>query len=318
MNTFATIDTGSYQVLILIAAVYNGEIKEVVIDRGRITGLGEGVNATGVLNAKAQARTFKAMEEFRSLLDKYGVEKYYAAGTSALREAKNSSDFIEKVKEKTGIAIDIISGEEEARLSFMAAAGGLNLKNKETVIIDIGGGSTEFIFGQGDKILKRFSTKLGVLKLTERFLKSDPVTEDEFYEMMNYLKNELKNVNPPPENPFLVGMGGTMTGLSAIKHKLEKYDPEIVQGSCLDLKELNGIIDDLKSRTVEKRKEIKGLQPGRAEVILAGAAVLKSIMRKAGADEITISDMGLRHGLMFDKFCCGNNTGRIYKKSHRS
>ena len=303
MDTFAAIDTGSYQALILIARVCNGEIKEVVLDHGRITRLGEGVNTTGVLKAEAQARTFKVMEEFRLLLDKYGVDKYYAVGTSALREAKNSSDFVEKVKEKTGIRIDIISGEEEARLSFAAAAGGLNLKDRETLVIDIGGGSTEFIFGQGVKIRKRFSIKLGVLKLTEQFLKSDPVTEEEFGGMMNYLKNELKDVNPPTADPFFVGMGGTVTSLSAIKHKLEKYDPEVVQGSCIDLKELNDIIDDLKSRTVEKRKEIKGLQPGRAEVILAGAAILKSIMQRAGADGITISDMGLRHGLMFDKFC---------------
>ncbi len=310
MNTFATIDTGSYQNLILIARVYNGEIKEVVLDHGRITKLGEGVNTTGVLNAEAQARTFKVMEEFRSLMDKYGVEKYYAAGTSALREAKNSSDFVEKVKEKTGIEINVIPGEEEARLSFMAAVVGLNLKDRETVITDIGGGSTEFIFGQGVKILKRFSMKLGVLKLTERFLKSDPVTEDEFGEMMNYLKNELKDISAPPDDPLLVGMGGTMTNLSAIKHKLEKYDPQVVQGSYMNPEELNRIIDDLKSRTIEKRKEIKGLQPGREEVILAGAAILKSVMQGIGADGITISDMGLRHGLMFDKFC--------YKKHLRS
>ena len=303
MNTYATIDTGSNQVLIFIAKVDRGEVKEVLLDRGEITKLGEGVNTTGILNDNAQSRTLKVMEEFKSLLDKYNVEKYYAVGTSALREAKNSSDFVAGVKEKTGIEIDVIPGEEEARLSFMAVVGGLNLKDKETVIIDIGGGSTEFIFGQGVKIFDRFSTKLGALKLTERFLKSDPVTEGEYNEMMSYLKVELKDVNPPSKNPFLVGMGGTMTNLSAIKHKLKKYNPKVVQGSYITLDELNGIIDDIKSRTVEKRKEITGLQLKRAEVILAGTGILKSVMQRVGADRITISDMGLRHGLMFDKFC---------------
>jgi len=303
MNIYGTIDTGSNQVLIFIAKVDKGELKEVLLDRGEITKLGEGVNTTGILNDAAQDRTLKVMEEFKSLLDKYKVEKYYAVGTSALREAKNSSDFVARVKEKTGIEINVIPGEEEARLSFMAVVGGLSLKDKETVIIDIGGGSTEFIFGRGVKILDRFSTKLGALKLTERFLKSDPVKESEFSEMMSYLKVELKDVNPPSKNPFLVGMGGTMTNLSAIKHKLTKYKPEVVQGSYITLNELNGIIDDLKSRTVEKRKEIIGLQPKRADFILAGTGILKSIMQRVGAERITISDMGLRHGLMFDKFC---------------
>ena len=303
MKTYATIDTGSNQVLLFIAKVDDGKIKEVLLDRGEITKLGEGVNTTGVLSEEAQERTLKVLEEFKALLSKYDVDNYYAVGTAALRDAKNSKDFLEKVKEMTGLEINVIPGEEEARLSFMAVVGGLNLRDKETVIIDIGGGSTEFIFGRGTKIVDRFSTQLGALKLTERFLKSDPVKDEEFNAMMDFLKNELKRVNPPSKNPFLVGMGGTMTNLSAIKHKLEKYDPSVVQGSSITLDELNGIIDDIKSRTIEKRKEIKGLQPKRAEVILAGTGILKSIMERIGADKITISDMGLRHGLMFDKFC---------------
>jgi len=303
MKTYATIDTGSNQVLIFIARVDDGEIKEVLLDKGEITKLGEGLNTTGVLSDEAQERTLKVMEEFKSLLDKYNVDNYYAVGTAALREAKNAADFLKKVKEKTGIDINVIPGEEEARLSFMAVVGGLNLKDRETVIIDIGGGSTEFIFGRGTEILDRFSTKLGALKLTEQYLKSDPVTDEEFESLMDYLKGELKAVNPPVKNPFLVGMGGTMTNLSAIKHKLEKYDPKVVQGSYITVEELEGIIADIKSRTIEERKKIKGLQPKRAEVILAGTAILKSIMERIGSDRITISDMGLRHGLMFDKFC---------------
>ncbi len=303
MKTYATIDTGSNQVLIFIAKIDDGEVKEVLLDKGEITKLGEGLNTTGVLSEEAQERTLKVMEEFKTLLDKYNVDNYYAVGTAALREAKNSKEFLDKVKEKTGIVINVIPGEEEARLSFMAVVGGLNLKDKDTVIIDIGGGSTEFIFGRGTEILDRFSTKLGALKLTENYLKSDPVKDEEFNALMDYLKGELQSVNPPSNNPFLVGMGGTMTNLSAIKHKLEKYDPKVVQGSHISLSELEDIIADIKSRTIEDRKNIKGLQPKRAEVILAGTAILKAIMDRIGADKITISDMGLRHGLMFDKFC---------------
>ncbi len=304
MNTYATIDVGSNQVLLYIAKVENRKIVETIVDRGEITKLGEEVNQTGTLKKEAMERTLNALREFKKLLDENKVEDYAAVGTSALREAKNSDEFLKMVKDELGIDIQVIPGEEEARFSYLAVVGGLDLGEKDTAVIDIGGGSTEFIFGKGPNIIERFSLKIGALKMTEQFLKSDPVKDEEFNSLMEFLRSEFdKSVKSPFDSPYLVGMGGTMTNLGAMKHKLEKYNPDIVHGTLITIDELNVMIEDVKSKTIEERKSIKGLQPKRVEVILAGMAILKSIMLKLNCGSITVSDRGLRHGLFFEKFC---------------
>lgn len=303
MGNFAAVDVGSNQVLLFISKVESGRSGEVILDKGEITKLGEDVSNTGVLKADAMKRTLDALKDFKGLIEKNNVEEYAAVGTAALRESNNSDEFLNMVRDETGIQIEIITGEEEARLSFLAVVGGLNLGNRETVIIDIGGGSTEFIFGKQAQILDRFSLKIGALKMTERFLHADPVRNEEFNEMTDHLNDEFKHVSPPFKELFLVGMGGTMSNLGAMKYKLEKYDPGIVHGSEISLGELNSIMIDLKEKTVEERKKIRGLQPKRAGVMLAGTGILKAIMNKLHSEKITISDMGLRHGLMFDRFC---------------
>lgn len=303
METYAAIDVGSNQVLIFISSLEGGIIREVILDKGEITKLGEDVAATKVLKKDAMDRTLNVIKKFKQLIDINNVKEYAAVGTSALRESNNSDEFLKIVKAETGIQIDIIPGEEEARLSFIAVVGSLNPSSRETVIIDIGGGSTELIYGKEAGILDRFSHGIGALKMTEKYLHSDPVKDEEYNEMMNYLSLEFKHVSPPFKEPFLVGTGGTMSNLGAMKHKLEKYDPEIVHGSGISLEELNSIINDLKKKTVEERKAVKGLQPKRADVMLAGTGILKAIMIKLSTGKITVSDKGLRHGLMFDRFC---------------
>ena len=304
MEIYATMDVGSNQVLLYIAKVEDKKIVETILDKGEITKLGEEINQTGVLKEEAMERTFKALKDFKKYLDEFNVVDYRAVGTSALREAKNSSVFLERVKNELGIEINVIPGEEEAMLSYLAVVGGLDLGDKETAVIDIGGGSTEFIFGIGPSIKDRFSLKIGSLKMTEQFLKSDPIKDEEFNSLMKFLNEQFgKDVKSPFDNPSLVGMGGTMTNLGAMYHKLEKYDPNIVHGTNISLNELNSMIDDVKSKTVEERKSIKGLQPKRVEVILAGIAILKAVMERLDVDSIVVSDRGLRHGLFFESFC---------------
>lgn len=304
MENYATMDVGSNQVLLYIAKVDGKRIVQTLLDKGEITKLGEGINQTGELKKEAMDRTFNVLKEFKKFLNEYGVKDYRAVGTSALREAKNSSVFLNRVKEELGIDIKIIPGEEEARLSYLAVVEGLDLGNKKTAVIDIGGGSTEFIFGEGPTIRDRFSLKIGSLKMTEQFLKSDPVTDKEFNSLMEFLKEQFeKDVKSPFDNPYLIGMGGTMTNLGAMYHKIEKYDPNVVHGTEISLNELNTMIDDVKSRTIEERRSIKGLQPKRVEVILAGMVILKAIMERLKTDKVVVSDRGLRHGLFFESFC---------------
>ena len=304
MKTYAAMDVGSNQLLLYIAKVENNKIVETLLDKGEITKLGEGVNQTGVLKEEAMDRTFKTLKDFKKSLDEYKVVDYKAVGTSALREAQNSSVFLSRVKDELGLEINVIPGEEEARFSYLAVVGGLDLGDKETAVVDIGGGSTEFIFGKGPTIMNRFSLKIGSLKMTEQFLKSDPVEDNEFQALMVYLKEDFeRDVKSPFVNPFLVGVGGTMTNLGAMYHKLEKYNPDIVHGTEISLNKLNLMVEDVKLKTIEEKRSIKGLQPKRVEVILAGMGILKAIMERLNCDNITVSDRGLRHGLFFESFC---------------
>ncbi len=306
MGNYAAIDVGYNQILILIAKIENRSIKDVILAMGEITKLGEGVNSTGFLKKEAMKRSLSTLKDFKKLLDENNVEDYVAVGTAALRESRNSGDFLTMVKDETGIDIDIIPWEEEARLSFVAVVKGLNIDRREVVIIDLGGGSTEFIFAKDSTLLDRFSFGVGALKMTERFLRSDPVSDKEFGEMMCYLKEAFDKVTlkfKDPDLVELVGIGGTVSNLGAMKHKLEVYKPEIVHGSKISIDELNAAIDDLKNKTIAERKKIKGLQPERAELMLAGAGILKAIMIILNIKRITISDIGLRHGIIFERFC---------------
>ena len=257
MAIYAAVDVGLNQVLLFIAKVENGSSDEVLFDKGEITRLGADLPKMGLLKKEAMERTLVAIKTFKQYMTDYNVENYYAVGTAALREAKNSEDFLKMVKMEAGIEIDVIPGEEEARLSFIAVVKGLDLGDRETVIADIGGGSTEFIYGKQSKILDRFSLKIGTLRMTENFLQSDPVKDEEFNLLMKYLGKEFESLNLPFNNTFLVGIGGTMTNLGAIKHKLEKYDPKIIHGSTITLEELNSIISDLTGRTIDERKKSK-------------------------------------------------------------
>jgi len=302
IKRYATLDIGSNSVLIFIAEIDESGNFRTIVDRAEIARLGEEVDKTGVINTSAMARTLETLNNFVSLARDSGAEEIAAIGTSTLRQAKNATQFLKKVKDRFGLDIRVITGEEEARLSYIAVKKGLNLQTENLIVIDIGGGSTEFIYGKGDLVQNRFSLNIGAIQLTETYLTSDPITESEYREMMEYIRGVFQDLAVPKTTPVLVGMGGTMTNLGAIKHGLEVYDATIIQGSKLELEEIESQIDTFREKTIDERKQIKGIQPKRADVILAGAGILFSIMTRFGGKEVIISDQGIRHGLMYDKF----------------
>lgn len=302
MERFATIDVGSNSVLINIAERDDkGELR-TLDDRSSITRLGEGLKETGLFKKEAMDRTIAALKDFIELARSYNVKETAAIGTMALRESRNAQEFIERVEKELDLKIEVISGEEEARLSHLAVVTGLGLKDENVVIFDIGGGSTEFIFSRGFEILKKFSVNLGALILTNEFLKSDPPKREELDELLTYLNENIRRIEFPEKTDKAVGMGGNVTSMTAVKFKLAKYDPDIVQGAVLELSEVERQMDLYLAKTVEERKSIVGLHPKRADTILAGAVMLRSIMKKLGKDSILVSDRGIRHGLMFDRF----------------
>ena len=229
-----------------------------------------------------------------------GAEKIVAVGTMALRSAENSAAFVARAKELSGVEVQVIPGEEEARLSYLAVLSGLPLMDGELVIFDTGGGSTEFIFGRGKELKNRFSVNLGSNRITEDFFADDPVKEGSVEKAVAQIDKEFAEAGVNGKPAQLVGMGGTVTSMGAVKHKMVKYDPDVIQGSALTREDVEEQIEAYASRTIEQRRELPGLQPKRADVILAGACILKDILQRLDAPQLTISDRGLRHGLAFD------------------
>jgi exopolyphosphatase/guanosine-5'-triphosphate,3'-diphosphate pyrophosphatase len=298
---YATIDIGSNSILLYIAEKNSDGKFKSVINLSEITRLGNNLHNTGVLNNNAMKKSLEVIKNYKKICDENNVSAIAAVGTMALRTALNSNEFTGQAEKETGIKIEIISGEEEARLSYIALKEGIGIA-RESLAFDIGGGSTEFIYADSFAIKKRFSVNIGVIKFTESYLKSNPPTNDEILDAETSINKEISSLNLNKNIQILAGMGGTVTNLAAVKHKMLSYNPDIIQGSIITMDELQYQINDFSTKTIEERKNIPGLEPKRADVILAGALIIKSILINSGQNSFTVSDFGIRHGLMFGKF----------------
>lgn len=302
MAKYAVIDVGTNSIKFHLAEKDAEGKWSVVLDEANISRLGEGLQATGNISPEAMQRNVEAVSEMAQTAREQGVNDIVAVGTMCLRTAQNAQEFVTRVKDACDLTVEIIPGEEEARLAYLAVKSGIGLQDGQLVIFDTGGGSTEFIFGKGDQIEKQFSLNVGAVRYTEHILCSDPVTQEEAEHAVAEIEKGFTDLTFEDKVDALVGMGGTVTNLSAVKHQLVKYDPDIIQGSVLELAEIDRQITMYQSKTISERREIAGLQPKRADVILAGTLIVSVIMRKTGVDSFTVSDRGLRHGLMYDRF----------------
>ena len=305
MGIHAVIDIGTNSVKMHVAAARDGRI-EVLGDFTEVTRLGEGLHESGELGGEGIARTADTVASFQAKAVELGAETTIAVGTMALRSASNTKTFTDTVRDRCGLEVEVVPGEEEARLSYLAVLSGLGAGEGRVAVFDTGGGSTEFIFGEGESIRERFSLNVGSRQPTERFCKSDPVTGAELGAMVDFLEHEFARLESGVDS--LVGMGGTVTSLGAVHHEMAVYDPDVIQGSVLKLSEVERQVEMFRSRTIDERRETVGLMPKRADVILAGATIVMTIMRKLGADELTISDRGLRHGLFYDRYVRSGKT----------
>lgn len=299
MSRYAVIDIGTNSMKMHVARAMHGRLT-VLGDFTEVTRLGEGFHETKILTDDAIDRNVAQVAAFKAKAEELGVEKIITVGTMALRSAKNADEFCDAVKKSTKLRVEVIPGEEEARLSYLAVLSGLGALDGELVIFDTGGGSTEFIFGQGEEIARQFSLDIGSRRPTEEYCKSDPVTTEELEAMLAGLDKEFDTVSGSIDT--LVGMGGTVTSLGAVFHEMKVYDPDVIQGSKLPIKEVERQVKMYQSKTIEKRADTIGLMPKRADVILSGASIVLTIMRRLGVEELIISDRGLRHGLMYDRF----------------
>jgi exopolyphosphatase/guanosine-5'-triphosphate,3'-diphosphate pyrophosphatase len=258
--------------------------------------------AGGDIAEPARERTMTALasmvDEARSL----DVTAIAAVGTEGLRAAGNSDEVVAAFRASTGITVQVISGEEEGRLAYLAAIATTGHPPGAVVVFDTGGGSSQFTFGRGTQVDERFSVPVGAVRYTEQFGLANAVSPEVLIEAKAAIAGDLSRIDgrPPPE--AFIAMGGAVTNLAAVKHQLVRYDPDVVHMTVLDRADLDREIELFRTKDAAERRTIVGLQPGRAEVILAGACIVRTVMDKLGQEGLTVCDRGLRHGLLDERF----------------
>ena len=273
------------------------------LDRRLIfTRLGEGVDAQRAFAPAALKRTLSAIAEFCSVCGELEVQKLTIAGTSAVRDAANRDDLLMAAEKLAGTPARVITGDEEARLSFWGATGELNAER--ILVCDIGGGSTEFVLGtSGGGIEGRTSLDIGSVRLTERFLHSDPPATEEILTMEGVIDEALGAVERDIsgcDQALLVGLGGTVTTLAALNLALSEYDSELVHHYPLSRDDLNLIYRSLAGMALKVRSGMPMLPEGRADVIVAGAAILSRIMARWSFDRVVVSEQDILDGLVLE------------------
>lgn len=306
MPRFATIDIGTNSVLLLVAERQPDGRFAPVAERAEITRLGRGVDKSRLLSPEGMEDTLRVLESFTTEARSLGAQGIAVSATSAARDARNGTEFLSAAKQRAGVEVEIISGDEEARLSFAAVhADFAGAKAPPLVVMDIGGGSTEFIYGpatQPPHLDYRRSFDVGSVRLTERFITAHPVPPAERDRVRAHLQETFAALPPPPSGFRLVGVAGTVTTVFCVQHQLDPYDAARVQGGVLRLDEVRALVDRLCSLDLESRKKLPGMQPKRADVICAGAMILQSAMEALKTDACTVSDRGLRWGLLAARF----------------
>jgi exopolyphosphatase/guanosine-5'-triphosphate,3'-diphosphate pyrophosphatase len=233
----AFIDIGTNTLLCLIAELRDGGRFRVLDDLAEITRLGQGVDRTGLISGEGERRSFEVLRRYLDRCNTLGIDKVIAVGTSALRDARNSSEVRQRWRAELGLDVRVITGDEEAAYSFLAVQKGLSLSGHELLVIDIGGGSTEFICGKDSGVIDALSINLGSVRLTERYVRSDPVSADEFADMSCAIDRELETLRQHwrelPAASTWIGIAGTFTTLAAVEKKLTRYSHSMVHGSSL-------------------------------------------------------------------------------------
>ena len=291
----AVIDIGSNSLLLLIARRLPGGGFEILDDRAIVTRLSEGAAESGRLKASAIDRTLVALHEFRTQAQEVGiVPRAYA--TEGLRMVENPEDFLAPAAEVLGAPVEIISGEREAELSYLSVANECD-PGQQLRVIDIGGGSTELIVGTGRDIVSAKSHRVGSVRLTERFVHSDPIHRDEIEAMERIVRESFAH-QPISHHRQLHGLAGTVTSAAALILGLTRYDRERVDRTRLSYEQVVELRNGLAKKSVAERREITILGRGRADVIVAGTTILLVAMEHCGAQELVVRDRGLRYALL--------------------
>lgn len=297
----AAIDIGTNSTRLLIANLISRTTLSILRKESVITRLGEGLNKNKTLSGKAIERTLNVLSSYSMIIKNEKAEKVRIVATSAVREAENSQEFLAEVKQKFDMDVEVISGAEEAKLSFNGATYGTSFNNSFNVLVlDVGGGSTELILGVPLGPVRVFSFNIGCVRLTEEFIHNDPPASDELRALRKVIRSATEKTISGIlyEKPRkIIGLAGTATTLSAIKQHLEVYDYKKIHNSELKLMEIEAILEQLISLSLEKRKMIVGLETDRADVIIAGTLIILEILKLLAFNELIVSEHDILDGL---------------------
>jgi exopolyphosphatase/guanosine-5'-triphosphate,3'-diphosphate pyrophosphatase len=293
----AVVDIGSNSTRLLIAEVTGGRVTEVE-RQSRVTRLGRGVDLSGQLSAEAIEAACEAIADYVAICREAGVEHIEAIATSAVRDASNGSAFVAELRERFALAARVLDGEEEARLTYLGATCE-HVPDEPTLVIDIGGGSTELIVGTGKEIAFHTSLQAGVVRHTERHITADPPTTVELEALASDVRLLIEDAvagRPSASARAGIAVAGTPTSLASIEIGLRAYDPKQVHGHTLNLASIQRHLSRLASAPLSKRVEIVGLHPDRAPNIVAGVVILAEAMRAFGLDQIEVSEHDILYG----------------------
>jgi exopolyphosphatase/guanosine-5'-triphosphate,3'-diphosphate pyrophosphatase len=301
----ACIDIGTNSVKLLVVNVKDQQVVDTLEYQAIATRIGQGLGRTHKLLPEAIDRAVEVIESFKREAELLGADRIIPVATSAVRDAQNRGLFMQKVIERTGLKLLIVSGDEEAEFAFIGVCSNRpELRSCKLIVVDVGGGSSDFVLAQNGEIEDAFSIRAGFIRLTEAFLNSDPPTSDELQETIEHVKILLRDhvANVTMDERRLVGVGGTINLLAAILYcRLGQYAPQSFQQWTLQRNEIAGLLRYLSRMKLEERRQIDGLPSERADVIVAGAAIFSAIMETLNAKEIMISDRSMRHGILLSE-----------------
>jgi len=302
----ASIDIGTNTVLLLVADAESVRQIRTLHEEQRIIRIGKNVDAQRNILPEGFEKCAGVLSEYARIAHDFACEKIVACGTSALRDAKNRGEFVSAMRKQTGVNIEVISGNEEALWTYRGGIGVLEERNtQELLLIDIGGGSTEFIQGDFASIRNKASLDIGSVRLTEKFIKHDPIRSAEESGLREKITQQFRTHLAEYKFqglPLFVGVAGTCTTLAAMILKLTRYEPDQINGFIINLDELKKLVEMLHAKTLAEKKSIVGLEPERADVIYAGSVILLEAMRFFDLSELIVSNYGLRYGLVMREF----------------
>jgi exopolyphosphatase/guanosine-5'-triphosphate,3'-diphosphate pyrophosphatase len=298
-QSIAVVDIGTNSTRLLIARIEDGRVEELE-RQSKVTRLGQGVDSTGRLADEAVERVFIVLDEYKQLIDEHSAPRAVVLATSAVRDSENGDQFRADVHDRFGFDLRTISGDEEARLTFLGATSARSDRDDPTLVIDIGGGSTELVTGRpGADPDFHVSTQAGSVRQTERHLHDDPPAAGQPEALRREVRGIVEDAVPAAVRKSVgrgIAVAGTATQLAAIDLELEERDRERVHGHVLELESVRGMLDRLAGVPLEERRRTRGLDPDRAPTIVAGAAILVEVMDAFGLGEVEASERDILHG----------------------